>query len=65
MNFFYGTLANFGWQTTWFIICDSEGNPVRTDKQAKHQMHINFPDLSWGIANHEQMLLNNAMQDNF
>lgn len=64
-NIFFGTLANFGFQKSWFIICDDKGKPIKNVKDAKEQMQKNFPKLNWGIANKEQMLLGNAMQDNF
>ena len=64
MNFYYATFMNEGWQKVWVIICDECGNPVRDVKTAKKTMQLNYPNQYWGIANYQQMLLNNAMQDN-
>ena len=64
-NYFYVTFLHDGWQDKWLIICDSWGLPITDIKEAKKQLTKDYPNKSWGIADREQMLLGNAMQDNF
>jgi len=63
-NFLYVTFMNNGWQSKWLIICDNLGNPITDIKEAKKQLHNNYPNEYWGISDQSQMKIGNAMQDN-
>lgn len=65
MEFIYVTFANDRYEKRWFILCDNDGNPITDIEEAKQYLSFNYPSQYWGIANKEQMLMNNAMRDNF
>jgi hypothetical protein len=55
----------FYYQTTpWAILCDNQGRPFVSIKDAKDYVRAKYAEFPIGLAEYDQMLLNNAQWDN-
>lgn len=63
------TFADENFQQKWSPLQHEDGTQVHWDSDIEDVImdftRESFPNVKWGIANTSQMLLGNAMRDNF
>tara|TARA_R110000772_G_scaffold104070_3_gene205333 strand:+ start:419 stop:637 length:219 start_codon:yes stop_codon:yes gene_type:complete len=59
------TFLNDGWETKWHAITDADGNQLEFDsEEAMNICRANFGNVTFGIAQTSQMIVNNSVRDN-
>ena len=59
------TFLRDGWETKWHAITDAGGNQLEFDsEEAMNICRANFGNVTFGIAQTSQMIVNNSVRDN-